>query len=46
MASGPSESARRQAGSHGASQTRPQTDENGFVAVMASNASSSLPSQM
>ena len=46
MASGPSESARRHAGSHGASQTLPHTDENGFVAVIASNASSIFPSQM
>ena len=36
----PSLSTRRQAGSQGASHTRPQMELNGLVAVMASNAAS------
>ena len=46
MAIGPSLSARRQAGSQGASQTRPQIEEKGLVAVMASKASAYFSSQM
>ena len=46
MASGPSLSVRRQAGSQGASQTRPQIELKGLVAVMASKACSIFPSQM
>ena len=42
----PSLSTRRQAGSQGASQTRPQIEENGLVAVIASKASANLPSQI
>jgi hypothetical protein len=36
ICNGPSLSVRRQAGSQGASQTRPQIELNGLVAVMAS----------
>ena len=43
---GPSESVRRQAGSQGASQTRPQIELKGLVAVIASKASSYFPSQI
>ena len=46
ICSGPSLSVRRQAGSHGASQTRPQIELNGLVAVIASNASAYFSSQM
>ena len=46
IAIGPSDWARRQAGSQGASHTRPQIDENGLVAVIASKASSHFSSQM
>ena len=46
ICTGPSESVRRHAGSHGASHTRPQIELNGLVAVIASNASSNFRSQM
>jgi len=46
IAIGPSLSARRQAGSQGASQTRPQIELKGLVAVIASNASASFPYQI
>ena len=46
MATAPSLSTRRQAGSQGASQTRPQIELKGLVAVMASNAASKFSSQM
>ena len=46
IAIGPSLSARRQAGSQGASHTRPQIELKGLVAVMASNASANLSSQI
>jgi hypothetical protein len=42
----PSADSRRQAGSQGASQTRPQMELKGLVAVIASKASSNFPSQM
>ena len=46
MAMGPSLAARRQAGSHGASQTRPQMELKGLVAVIASKACANFSSQM
>ena len=46
MASGPSDWVRRQAGSQGASQTRPQIELKGLVAVIASKASAHFSSQM
>ena len=46
MAMAPSDWARLQAGSQGASHTRPQIEENGLVAVIASNAFSHCSSQI
>ena len=46
IATGPSLSALLQEVSHGMEHTRPQTELNGLVSVIASRASSSFPSQI